>query len=278
MAVTATIENTLGAVFLGLIGWAILFGAISIQVFLYYSNFPDDRRLQKIIVGALMAVSMVHLAFPIYTTYISLISNFGNTNSQMAVSWIIKVQTSLDSAIILTVKGLYTWRVYTLGKHFSRMWSLVVVAVAAMGWAFGIAVSVEFNKIEEWNDIYRFRTLLFTSLAVLMTTDIVLAGSLCYYLHKSRSIYTRTNGVLVRIMHYAIVCGFFTSAFATANLICATTIPDTYVHIGIEYLLPRLHVFSYMSLLNARKTVSERDDSSFNVSRMLNEISRFDSG
>lgn len=51
-----TIDNTVGAVFLGLLGACALFGVTSVQAYLYFHNYPDDARLHKVSVVILWYV------------------------------------------------------------------------------------------------------------------------------------------------------------------------------------------------------------------------------
>ncbi|KAL0952276.1 hypothetical protein HGRIS_006566 [Hohenbuehelia grisea] len=45
--VTLTLDNTIGAAYLGVVGSAILFGVSNLQTYIYYTQYPHDWRWQK---------------------------------------------------------------------------------------------------------------------------------------------------------------------------------------------------------------------------------------
>ncbi|KIM35875.1 hypothetical protein M413DRAFT_324344 [Hebeloma cylindrosporum] len=270
--VAVTLGNTMGAAFLGVIGSSILFGAIAVQVFMYYTHFPNDWKLQKISVAILMAMAVVHLVFGVHAVYFYVILNFGKYEAQKYIAWSFKLQTSLDVAIVLFIQALYAWRVQTLGKHFSRVWPWVVIGIVGVGWIFGIMLAVRTYQTKEWASVREFHWVLFGSLAFATSIDFVIAVTICYYLRKSHSVFTTTNNRILKIMHYTLVCGFFTSICSSTALICLAIMPNTLVFIGIDFLLPRLYMNSYMALLNARRIISEQEASSFNMTGVFNNF------
>ncbi|KIM42364.1 hypothetical protein M413DRAFT_444788 [Hebeloma cylindrosporum] len=259
--VEPTLGNTIGA------ASHSLFGASSMQVFMYYTHFKNDWRLQKCFDGL---ISVIHLAFAIHCVYFYVITSFGHIGALNYVFWSFKVQAALHVLTVITVQDLYAWRVRTLGKHFSHIWPWVVVAIVAVGWGECLT--------ERWDQVAKFHWVLFTSFILATLIDFVIATTLCYYLNKSRSIFSETNNRLLKIIHYVLACGFLTSACSLGALISVATMPKTLVFIGIDFLLPRMYMFSYMSMLNARKTTSEKDTSSFNVTGALNQFRSGNSG
>ncbi|KAF8870961.1 hypothetical protein BD779DRAFT_1578367, partial [Infundibulicybe gibba] len=76
-------DNTLGAAFIGAIGASILFGITNLQVFLYYHSYPEDWRVQKLIVCSLsplpaMLLDVVHLILTVHAVYHYVVTSFGN--------------------------------------------------------------------------------------------------------------------------------------------------------------------------------------------------------
>ncbi|KIM42361.1 hypothetical protein M413DRAFT_444785 [Hebeloma cylindrosporum] len=267
--VKPTIENTIGAAFLGVLGSAILLGAIVVQVFTYYTHFKNDWKLQKCFVAWLTLASVLHLAFASNSVYFYVITSFGNFGALEYVVWTFKAQAVLDVATVLTVQGLYAWRVQTLGKHFSSLWPWVVIGIIVIGSVFGIMLVVSTCQTERWDTVQGFHWVLSASFAFATFIDFLIATTLCYYLKRSRSIFTETNNRLLRVMHYVLASGFLTSACSLGALISISTLPKTLVFVGIDFLLPRLYMLSYMTMLNARRASAEIDSSAFNVSGAL---------
>ncbi|CAK5270802.1 unnamed protein product, partial [Mycena citricolor] len=60
-----TLENTLGAVFLGLVVSCILFGVSSLQMYFYYHHYPHDTLLHKSSIAALWVLDALHLSLTV---------------------------------------------------------------------------------------------------------------------------------------------------------------------------------------------------------------------
>ncbi len=57
-----TVDNTVGAVFLGMLGACALFGVTSVQAYMYFHNYPMDSHWNKTSVVVLWYVFALHRA------------------------------------------------------------------------------------------------------------------------------------------------------------------------------------------------------------------------
>ncbi|KIM38364.1 hypothetical protein M413DRAFT_245084 [Hebeloma cylindrosporum] len=269
MAVKVTLDNTLGAAFLGTMAACLLIGISIVQTHSYYRNYPRDWMFQKIAVGVLMVFLVLITIFTIHAMYFYLITNFGNPKGLETVIWSFKMQVLFNTFIILSVQGLYALRVWKLGSNFSRIWPGVVGFVVAGGWAVGFfALSHSMNQTD-FTDLDEMRGTIPAMFAVATAIDIIIAGSMCYYLNRSRSSFAATNNKIFTVMRYVLITGFLTSACSLATLITYVTMPDNLVFIGINLLLPILYANSYIAMLNARKSMNEKETSGSDVSKAL---------
>ncbi|KIM43072.1 hypothetical protein M413DRAFT_395415 [Hebeloma cylindrosporum] len=217
-------------------------------------------------------ISVIHLAFAIHSVYYYLIMKFGHIDALNSVIWTFKVQALLNFATVMSVQGLYAWRVRTVGKHFSNIWPWVVVGIVGVGWVFGITLMVNIVRTPTWDEVSNYRWILYTAFIFATFIDFVIATTLCYYLTMNRSSFHRTNNRILRIMHYVLACGFLTSACSLGAFITLATMPKTLIFIGMDFLLPRMYMLSYMTMLNARRDTPEKEASSFNVTGALNQF------
>ncbi|KAF9031586.1 hypothetical protein BJ165DRAFT_1535351 [Panaeolus papilionaceus] len=268
----ATLGNTVGAAFLGLVAASILFGVTAIQVYIYYHNYPKDWRLQKITVGLLLLLDAFHLSLTVHVVYHYLITNFGDLEAQKDVVWSFKLQIVINIIIVLVVQGLYGIRIYKLGKNFSKIWPIFTSFIILGGYIVGILLAVETYKADTFAAIHKMTWIIFTSFAIATAIDIVIAMAICYYLNRSTSyMFDRTNSKIFTIMKYVIISGFATSACSLSALIALATMPDTLVFLGIEFLLTKLYINSYIALLNARNHLRDKEYSrSMSISKMIN--------
>ncbi|KAJ3746175.1 hypothetical protein DFH05DRAFT_919301 [Lentinula detonsa] len=78
MTQAATLDNTMGAMFIGVLFAAVLYGAACIQAWYYYVH-QQDRWPLRSLVAVVMIADTLHQALIAHTVYTYLITNFGNT-------------------------------------------------------------------------------------------------------------------------------------------------------------------------------------------------------
>lgn len=139
MASVVTLDNTLGAALVGAFFAAILYGFTTILVILYFTNYPNDWRVQKISVAILWILDSLHLSLTIATVYHYVVTSFGSLLAIQLVDWTLKLQIAVNIGIILFVQTLYAIRVWKLGHgHHHRAWPVFVVVVVGGGYAVGV--------------------------------------------------------------------------------------------------------------------------------------------
>jgi len=266
---TVTLANTIGAAFLGTVFAAMLYGITNLQVYLYFQNYHNDWRVQKYSVALLWVLDTLHLSLTIAAVYHYLIESFGSFKALQLVVWSFKLQIAVNVAIIIIIQTLYAVRVWKLGRHHQRIWPILVATIVASGYAIGIALAVKTYQLRTFADLLPMSWVVYASFAWSTCIDIVIATAMCFYLARSRSGFSGTNNKLVAIIRMTLVSGFMTSACSLAALITYGAMPDTLVFLGIEFLLTKLYINSFLAMLNARQSVRDKDTSpgnSVNVS------------
>ncbi|TDL25586.1 hypothetical protein BD410DRAFT_800977 [Rickenella mellea] len=91
-----------------------------------------------------------------------------------------------------------------------------------------------------------------TSLSSTVACDVLIAGSLLYYLNRSRTGFKRTDSIINNLMLYSLTTGLLTSIFAIVNLVTFLTMPGNMVNISVSLFLGKLYSNSLMTILNSR--------------------------
>ncbi|KAF8147700.1 hypothetical protein B0H34DRAFT_803304 [Crassisporium funariophilum] len=269
MTMKVTLGNTIGASFLGTVAASILFGITILQVYVYYSSYPKDWRFQKISVGILMFLDTIHLALTVHAMYHYLIDEFGDLAAQQLIVWSFKLQIAVNVVIVVFVQCLYALRVWKLGKGFSKIWPLAVAVCVAAGIVIGIILAVETYRTNTFVNVQDMAWVVYASFASATAIDIAIATSMCYYLQKSRSGFSVTNNRIITIMRYVLISGFLTSACSLSALITYGTMHNL-IWLGIEFLLTKLYINSYIAMLNSRNSIRDQESSSFSLSKIMN--------
>jgi len=132
--------------------------------------------------------------------------------------------------LCFVLASLFTVRAFTL-QHYSRFDSLIWVCIVAISGA--------------------------------ASADILIAGSMCWYLYHSRTAYAKTNTMITTLMAYSINSGLLTSILATAGLIVFIIESNTsLIWEAILWTVCKCYVNSLLAMLNSRDYVRERFNNS----------------
>ncbi|KAG6819430.1 hypothetical protein H0H93_011957 [Arthromyces matolae] len=102
--------------------------------------------------------------------------------------------------------------------------------------------------------------------ALSTAADILIAGSLCYMLHRARTGFKKSDSMINKLMLFVVNTGVLTSMCAVASLVCLIASPLTLAYATFYFCIGRLYTNSFLATLNARKAITGKTD---DVSHML---------
>ncbi|KAJ3860824.1 hypothetical protein EV359DRAFT_74996 [Lentinula novae-zelandiae] len=246
-----TIDNTLGALFVGFAMACCIYGILLSQIYTYLGNYPLDRPVYK----TLETVDQA-LIGQIYYHYG--ISNFSNplTLIEGAQTWFL--QQTLGSVVGTMVK----------------MFSSEVPSVSQRNfWITGLIVSVDDEQegmsiLNYILDVFSVKSFMLPdvfsvvlgtiSLGVGVLTDIVTALALCYFLNKLRTGYRQSDSLVSSLIKYAINTGALTSVISVTTVVLYNLMPSNLIFIAVFFILSKLYAISFMATLNTRRVVRGR--------------------
>ncbi|KAF8878224.1 hypothetical protein BD779DRAFT_1555150 [Infundibulicybe gibba] len=228
-------DNTLGAAFIGAIGASILFGITNLQVFLYYYSYPEDWRVQK-----LMLLDVVHLILTVHAVYHYVVTSFGNPLALLQVVWCVGMSTMRRNIQVLF---LYAARVWKLGYRNCQIMPWIVLAIVILGYGD--------YQISSFHDLNGMSWVIYASLVMPTIVDFVIAATICYYLQTTAAASrSGANSRIVVVMRYVLI---------SVALVTYSAMPRNLVFLGIEFLLTKLYVNSFLAMLNARRSLRRKD-------------------
>ncbi|KDR69463.1 hypothetical protein GALMADRAFT_272038 [Galerina marginata CBS 339.88] len=259
-----TLGNTIGASLLSTMGACILFGISIVQVYIYYTTYTKDWRFQKVIVGTLTVLNTGHLIFLIHLVYYYAIEQFGNPAGLERIVWCVNAQTLFTILIIVMVHGLYVHRIWILGRRFSRIWPAFLFMLLAGATVIGVFLIYNAFRLKVFSAMHELTWVLYAIFGTTTTMDFLIAASMCYYLNKSRSGFTKTNYLVLNIMRYVLISGALTSITSLFSILTFAAMPNNLVFLGVTFVITKLYINSYVAMLNARNSIRE-DSSSISV-------------
>ncbi|KAJ3751410.1 hypothetical protein DFH05DRAFT_1387366 [Lentinula detonsa] len=245
-----TIDNTLGALFVGFTVACCVYGILLSQIYTYLTHYPMDRSIYKLIVLLILTLETVDQALIGQIYYHYGISNFSNplTLIEGAQTWFV-LRGSVVGAIVKIAFALRVWR-------FSQrnFWITGLIMILTLG---GLSLALVFVfrfMLPDVFSVVKLRVLGTTSLGVGVLTDVITASSLCYFLNKLRTGYRQSDSLVSTLIKYAINTGALTSVVSITTVILYNIMPNNLIFIGVFFILSKccsLNIFR----LNTRRVV-----------------------
>ncbi|KAG6811391.1 hypothetical protein H0H92_007635 [Tricholoma furcatifolium] len=255
-----TVDDTLGAVFIGFAVACCLYGVVASQVFSYFYRFPQDRPHLKLTVVAILLLSTSDQAFIGHLVYHYSITDYAQPGSLLAatVTWSLILQLTVGSIVGAIVKASFGLRVWRFsGKNYLITGLIMLLTFGQL--AMAIVFTVKSFQLPSIFAVFRLRTLGTISLALGVATDVVTAASLCYFLLRLRTGLHSSDSIVNSLILYAINTGALTGACSLTTILLFNFGPeDSLYFIAVYFVVSKMYAISYMATLNTRRTVRGR--------------------
>ncbi|KAG0706184.1 hypothetical protein DFH29DRAFT_186696 [Suillus ampliporus] len=250
---TQDMGNTFGALLIGVVLAAVLFGLTNAQAFIYFQMRRGTKTtFFKVAVISLWILDALHLALVVHSVYYYLVANFANIDALTEVVWSFRLQIVIDVVIIYEIHVLYVYRIWIVSKGRSRGLPIIVGIVVILGLGVAISFSWGIYLCRVFTDFVENQWLVYMALGTTAFLDIAIASSLCYLLASSRTGFSSTDSLITKLMGYTIDTGCLTSVCSMTAIITCAVMPTNYIFLSVEFLLGKLYVNSFIALLNAR--------------------------
>ncbi|KAH9946303.1 uncharacterized protein BXZ73DRAFT_95807 [Epithele typhae] len=265
------LNQTMGALLMGVILSAMLYGVTCSQVYFYFSHYRSDPKGTKLLVLAVWLSDSTHQALVIWSIYSYLITNYANPLNLLVPDLGIITELLFNGITGLLVQSFFIMRIWTLSHH--KLYLVLPVGALVLA-EFGVTLSYlsKAYKITSYLQLGEIRTESILMNVFAATSDMAIAGTLCVILHFSKTSFSRSNTLINKLMIFAINTGLLTGICACLSLITFFTAPDTFIYIIFYYLIGRLYSNSLMATLNARKGLRDGSSSRGELSLSLNNI------
>ncbi|TCD60833.1 hypothetical protein EIP91_009422 [Steccherinum ochraceum] len=231
-----------------------LFGVLTVQLYIYYLAFPNDRIYGKTLVGLIYILEIMQLAVTTHDAFIAYAAQWGDFAHVDGVKTLWLGIPVLTGIIGCLVQLFYAWRIHKLGRN---VWVSGVVSLSALPpLGFSIWNGVEIHRVADLQDLSHASSFP-TVIAWLTATalcDILITLSMSYYLLKAKksSSVRRTAAMLSRLIKYTVETGLFTATFAIIELILFVALPDTLLYTLLMGITPKLYSNCLLALFNSR--------------------------
>ncbi|KAK7006706.1 hypothetical protein R3P38DRAFT_3282446 [Favolaschia claudopus] len=278
------LDNTLGTWLIGLILSSVLYGITCLQVYLYFTkSCSRDRTILKTFVMGLFLLDTFHLSLVSHSMYSVVVTNFGDYVQLGIIPWSLLLQTAFGSFLSANVRLFYAWRIYIISNKFLLLPSVIGIC-SIPAFIFSVLYTQKGFEIKFFKLADRLFVRSALGLGFGAAADLLIAGTMIYYLSKNKTGFQKTNKAINMLVTYSLSTGALACVFALGDVIAvqfnslseAAAAPANLDQVPFFFILIRrkvflhlslrplininrlVHALSFMSILNSREHVREQ--------------------
>ncbi|KAF8798640.1 hypothetical protein BYT27DRAFT_7246560 [Phlegmacium glaucopus] len=243
------LDNTYGAVFIGVVVAAALYGVSCVQT-LYYFTKQNDPWYIKLTVTLLMVLDTINQVAVTHLVYTFSIAYWGNTEQPVHI-WSLEIAVILTGVTALIVQSFLTMRIWRFSGQNKYLTGISMILVVVSFGSFVLYIV----KAAHVKDLASLAQIKHESMAINIlgaATDLLIAALLCILLHFSRTGSHKSDSIINRLILFSVNTGFITSIFSLASMVSILVAGDTFIYIAFLVCLGRLYTNSLLSTLNLR--------------------------
>ncbi|KII93985.1 hypothetical protein PLICRDRAFT_411716 [Plicaturopsis crispa FD-325 SS-3] len=260
MSAAPSLDATIGALEIGTVISLSLFGACTVQAYVYYRNFPDDNRVVKALVASIWTLELVHTILVTHALYIITVKNYGHPEILLTPPKSLFVSVFFSGFITPLCQAFFAQRVHAVSR---KLWialicyAVLFVRFLAIMSLSGLGVNTPNIALFETHNRWLILVVLITG----AVADVLIAGSLCFFLLKKRSsLFAHTARTIDRLIALTLETSLLTCLTTLAMLILFLTMTN-FVWLGIFVVTSRIFSNCFLASLNARVDLRERNRS-----------------
>ncbi|KAJ8690053.1 hypothetical protein PTI98_012896 [Pleurotus ostreatus] len=233
-----------------------LFAIAIAQAVTYYRTYPNDSTINKVYIGVLLSIDLAHVVTIAHASFV----------------WYLRDRLKEHMPWSLLASGFFAVGVYVhlyYPKLSSALWWRVSV------WD-GYALSLFAFTLPQLTSSKAMNVVLLTDtsvhsmhstagetlggiqLATSLLCDILITGSLVYFLRQGRSSSFRsTRNVIDTLVLYSINIGLVTSILAIITLFIWFTMPQNFIFSTFHIIISKFYINSLLVSLNARRSMRQ---------------------
>ncbi|KZT25966.1 hypothetical protein NEOLEDRAFT_1241498 [Neolentinus lepideus HHB14362 ss-1] len=262
-----TLDNSLGALFLGILVSAILFGVTNAQAFLYFHECKkrEDPFLLKSSVALLWLFDILHLVFIGRTFYWYAVSHFGNLFVLQYTTWSLTVQVVITGLSNFMIRGIFLERIWRLSnkKYIAPIMAVPAFIVLVLGFVYASEAPSHLQDTRSYLEVFALspdpnhslicgqQWMLYIVYACAMLTDSSIAVMNTSFLRRSRAD-AKPMDIPNVLVIYGINTGIISGLCSTCIFLTYAIMPRNLISVGFGFVLGKVYLNALLASLNAR--------------------------
>ncbi|KAF9461168.1 hypothetical protein BDZ94DRAFT_854508 [Collybia nuda] len=228
----------------------MLGGITVIQAVTFLQTSKRDPLQHKLVVYFLLFLDLLHLFFFSHSVYYYLVSNPDYTK----LIWSVPAFVLVHDIVISLAQLFYVARLWKLIPRNYIYIPIILIMMILTDLSLGIVIYYDLSKTTTFAlAVNLISSAIFRAFfALKFCSDFVIAISMIFSLAKTNTYLSWTDSSSTMLLAYLLNTGLIPSVLSTVVFITALRMPDSLVFLAIEEIATKLHVNSFMGMLNAR--------------------------
>jgi len=230
-----------------------------VQTYVYSYNFPDDRRLIKLLVYGVFFLETLQTVLSgtdLYYWFASGFGNFQHLSSPHAGPFDVPI---IGSLVSLIVQFFFMYRIWVLSNKRSWWLCILILLSSIVSAVAGFTGGAYTHTHEEFPSGRILKIITLTLLIGNTISDLLIMGAMIFYLTKrsTREDYG-TRHALVSIVRLAVETNIATTSVSIVSLLMVSLYPDKNWFICPTSILGKMYSNSLLVSLNNRIAIRDR--------------------
>ncbi|KAK0451665.1 hypothetical protein EV421DRAFT_1976621, partial [Armillaria borealis] len=246
-----------------LLNWG-LFGTLSVQLYLYYLAFPDDRRFIKYLVYGIYVIEFGQTMLVAHDAFVTFGYGFGDIDAVTRIKFYWLAGPTMSAVVSCVGQVFYAYRIFIVSK--SRIIPILIICVALTSSVAGVITGIycfQAGDITKRNNRTTYIVVGITCGASALC-DILIAICMTYYassfslslifidLMRSTTNFRRTRMLVTKIIRLTVETGSVTAVVALLTFILFIGFPHQIFFATPGLLVPKLYANCVYMVLNSR--------------------------
>jgi len=258
--IPANIVSLTAAPLLGILfNWG-LFGALTVQVYLYAQNFPDDRRWIKCLVYGLYVLEILQTALVTADAMKWFAVGFGDMLALSKPEFSTVDAPILDAIIAVAVQLTFCWRIKVLSESWLLSGAIGAVTIAQVVGAIASGIRIaQLGDLTKMPTITVWVAIWFGGTAL---ADVMIAVAMIVLLARRGGNTSHSSDIVHRLIKLTIETNSLTAIVAVIGFVLTLALPHANYNMCPAYTLGKLYSNTLLVVFNNRIFMARRKESS----------------
>ncbi|KAH7334701.1 hypothetical protein B0J17DRAFT_576991 [Rhizoctonia solani] len=249
------VEKSYGPFVTGIMMQQLFLGVFCVQVYDYWRIFPTDTPFNRGMVISLTIMTLLQGVMDFINLYRNSVTYYGNFNKFDEQDWSLFWEIGVTAIIGSIAQVFFLERCYSATKN--KIVLVVIGTIIAVSLGFGIASSVEFQRIVKLSLVPEIPVPIIGWLTLTAVLDVLISTVLIWTLMRVRTPFRKTEAVITKIIRVTMETSSITASIAVINLVLYLALPGEAYHLLPQLVMGKMYAISVMVTLSSRRDLQE---------------------